>query len=54
MTTKEFIPQQARWVKGLTRFDFEIEYKPGESNPADRLLRRLDYAKGFKTGDGNR
>jgi hypothetical protein len=33
-------------------FDFEIEYKLGESNPANRPLRRLDYAKGFKTGDG--
>jgi hypothetical protein len=34
------------------RFNFEIEYKLGESNPADRPLRRLDYAKGFKIGDG--
>ena len=33
------------------RFDFKIEYKPGESNPIDRLLRQLDYTKGFKTGD---
>jgi hypothetical protein len=33
-------------------FDFKIEYKLGESNPANRPLRRLDYAKGFKTGDG--
>ena len=33
-------------------FDFKIEYKLGENNPADGLLKWLDYAKGFKTGDG--
>jgi hypothetical protein len=33
------------------RFNFEIEYKLGESNPTNRLSRRLDYTKGFKTGD---
>ncbi len=33
-------------------FDFEIKYKLGESNPANRLLRQPDYTKGFKTGDG--
>ena len=33
-------------------FDFEIEYKPGENNLANSLLRRPDYAKGFKMGDG--
>jgi len=34
------------------RFNFKIKYKLGESNPTNGLLRRLDYAKGFKTGDG--
>ena len=34
------------------RFDFEIEYKLGENNFANELLKQLDYAKGFKTGDG--
>jgi hypothetical protein len=34
------------------RFNFEIKYKLGENNPADRPSRRPDYAKGFKTGDG--
>ena len=33
-------------------FDFEIKYKLKENNPADGLLRQLDYAEGFKTGDG--
>ena len=52
MTTKELTPRQARWAEELARFDFEIEYKPGENNPADGPSRRPDYAKGFKTGDG--
>jgi len=34
------------------RFNFKIKYKPRENNPANRLLRRLDYTKGFKTGEG--
>ena len=33
-------------------FDFEIEYKLGENNFANKLLWRPDYTKGFKTGDG--
>ena len=52
MTMKELTPWQVRWAEELARFDFEIEYKLGENNPADRLSQRLDYAKGFKTGDG--
>jgi len=38
-------------VEELTQFDFEIEYKPGENNLANRLSQWPDYAKGFKTGD---
>ena len=34
------------------RFNFKIKYKLGESNSANKLLQRLDYTKGFKTGDG--
>jgi hypothetical protein len=33
-------------------FNFEIKYKLGESNPTNGPLRRPDYTKGFKTGDG--
>ncbi len=51
MIMKEFIFWQARQAEKLTQFDFKIEYKPRESNLVDRLLRWLDYAKGFKTGD---
>jgi hypothetical protein len=34
------------------RFNFKIKYKLGENNPTNRPLRRLDYTKGFKTGEG--
>ena len=33
-------------------FNFKIEYKLGENNFVNRLLWQLDYAKGFKMGDG--
>jgi hypothetical protein len=33
------------------QFNFKIKYKLGENNPANRPSWRLDYAKGFKTGD---
>jgi hypothetical protein len=34
------------------RFNFKIKYKLGENNPTNRPSRRLDYAKGFKIGEG--
>ena len=34
------------------RFNFKIKYKLGENNPTNGPLQRLDYAKGFKTGEG--
>ena len=52
MTMKELILQQARWVEEFVQFDFKIKYKLGENNPADKPSRQLDYAKGFKMGDG--
>ncbi len=48
MTTKALTSRQARWAELLAEFDFEIEYKPGDSNPADAPSRRPDYASGFK------
>jgi len=33
-------------------FNFKIKYKLGENNPANGPLWRLDYAKGFKIGEG--
>jgi hypothetical protein len=51
MTAKELSPKQARWVGELARFDFEIEYKPGQDNPANGPSRRPDYAKGILVGE---
>ena len=34
------------------QFNFKIEYKPGENNPANKPLRQPDYTKGFKMGEG--
>jgi hypothetical protein len=51
MTAKELSPKQARWVEELARFDFEIEYKPGQDNPANGPSRRPDYAKGILVGE---
>ena len=33
------------------RFNFKIKYKLVENNFTNKLLQRLDYAKGFKTGN---
>jgi hypothetical protein len=44
MTTKELSLKQACWAEELSRFDFEVEYKPGPENAADGPLRRPDYA----------
>jgi hypothetical protein len=51
ITTKDLTPKQACWAEELARFDFKIEYKPGQENPADRPSRRLDYAKGLLAGE---
>ena len=34
------------------QFNFKIKYKLKENNFANRLLKQLNYTKGFKTGDG--
>jgi hypothetical protein len=36
----------ARWVYRLAGFDFDIEHRPGKTNPADPLSRRPDYMAG--------
>lgn len=36
----------ARWVYRLALFDFEIQHRPGVTNPADGLSRRPDYMEG--------
>ena len=40
MTTKALTARQARWAEMLSRFNFQIMYKPGSTNCADALTRR--------------
>ena len=41
MTTKQLSRRQARWSEFLSRFDFQIQYRPGkQNNRADALTRR--------------
>ncbi|KFY66624.1 hypothetical protein V496_01957, partial [Pseudogymnoascus sp. VKM F-4515 (FW-2607)] len=35
--------RQARWAQALLAYDFQISYRAGKTNPADRPLRRPDY-----------
>jgi hypothetical protein len=48
MTKKLLNRRQARWSEFLTRFDYEIVYRPGKSNgKADALIRRPgDFPEG--------
>ena len=41
--------KQARWAQMLAAYDFQIEYKPGKTNPADPPSRRPDY---LQEGEG--
>ena len=36
----------ARWVYRLSSFDFELEHRPGATNPADPLSRKPEYEEG--------
>ena len=38
-TQKTLSRRQARWAEVLSNYSFDIEYKPGELNPADVLSR---------------
>ena len=40
--------RQARWAQFLSRFDFILEHKPGKTNKADGLSRRIDHKKGIE------
>ena len=43
MTKRELNSRQARWAERLAVFDFVIEYRTGNSNPADGPSRRPDF-----------
>ena len=46
MTIKVLSGQQARQAEALLQYNFKIMYCPGKTNPANRLLRYLDYKTG--------
>src|SRR5271168_1993349 len=41
--------RQARGAQFLTRFDFSLEHKPGKTNKADGLSRRIDHREGVES-----
>ena len=47
MTTKKLSARQARWAEYLSRFNFQIVYKPGCENHAADALSRKDPCKEF-------
>ena len=45
MTSKLLSARQARWAEILSRYHFQITYKPGKTNKADPLTRIDDQIK---------
>ena len=43
MTKKDLRGQKTQWAQELAHYDFQIVYKPGNLNPADKLSRQVDY-----------
>jgi hypothetical protein len=54
MSMKNLSDRQARAAEELSRYNFDIEYKPGPTNPSDPLSRRPDYARGYEETSGKR
>lgn len=52
MKLKQLNGRQARWATFLAAFDFEIEHRPGKTNPADAPSRRPDYVPEADTSSG--
>ena len=49
MTTKALTARQARWVEVLSRYNFQIMYRPGALNRADALTRREQDSDTLRT-----
>ena len=43
MTTLNLTQRQLKWAEKLAEYDFKITYWEGKKNPADDLLRQLNY-----------
>jgi hypothetical protein len=50
--TKNLSDRQAHIAEELSRYNFDIKYKPGLTNPSDPLSRRLDYTRGYEEMSG--
>jgi hypothetical protein len=54
MSMKNLSDRQAHAAEELSRYNFDIEYKPSPTNPSDPLSRRPDYARGYEEMSGKR
>jgi hypothetical protein len=52
MSMKNLSDYQARAAEELSQYNFDIEYKPGPTNPSDPLSRRPDYTRGYEEMSG--
>ena len=43
MTKRDLRGQNAQWAQELAHYGFQIVYRPGKLNPADRPSRWVDY-----------
>ena len=43
MTTSNLTQRQLKWAEKLAEYDFKVTYWEGKKNPADDLLRQLNY-----------
>ena len=43
MTTLNLTQRQLKWAEKLAEYDFKVTYWEGKKNPADNLLRQLNY-----------
>ena len=43
MTKRDLRGQEAQWAQELASYNFQLIYRPGKLNPADRLSPQIDY-----------
>jgi hypothetical protein len=52
ISMKNISDHQAHAAEELSQYNFDIEYKPGLTNPSDPLSWRPDYARGYEEISG--